>query len=488
MEESDDDDEGAPELVEVPTASAAGAKAERDAAGPVAAIPVTVITGYLGAGKSTLLNYLLRANHGRRIAIIENEFGEGVGVEGMIAKSGLDDSSLEGFFELSNGCICCTVKGDLLTTLEQLVLHKDRFDYIIIETTGVANPGPVISTFWTDESLGSCLRLDGVVCVVDTANLARYLSAPDTANDVQMQISFADRVLLNKSDLAGPAALQAAADTVASINAAAEVQVTNHSQIDPQWVLGIDCYSLRLPALQGGASAWSTDSLLCAPCLPSPASASSSPSLPTQTQAPHSAATLGTVTLIFSGRPDLPRLRVFLDGLLYGNGLAQRQGHGQGLGLGQAQALGSVVNAEFAPHSPQPQTQQIFRIKGVLQPPLLSASLLSSHVSVSHVPLQPPPPPPTPRPPQPVPASSSQDPGPAPGSSTSDSSTNTIQPQPLLILQAVHDIFDIQPAPSFLAGSAADPSGGDNRVVVIGRCLDRPSLLAGFERCFVREP
>lgn len=164
-------------------------------------IPVTILTGFLGSGKTTLLNYLLRENHGKRIAVIENEFSQGLGIEGMIAKSGISGQDLEGFFELNNGCICCTVKDSLLTTLEQLAFHKDKFDYILIETTGVANPGPIISSFWLDQAVNSSLKLDGVVCVVDSLNIERYLKDPVTKNDCTMQICYADRILLNKIDL-----------------------------------------------------------------------------------------------------------------------------------------------------------------------------------------------------------------------------------------------------------------------------------------------
>eukprot|EP01041_Mallomonas_annulata_P016465 gene16465-34351_t len=112
-------------------------------------IPVTIMTGLLGR-KTTLLNHILTAYHGEIIAVIENEFSDGLGIEEMIAKNGVDGSNISDFFELSNGCICCSVKDDLLKTLEQLILHKSKFDYILIETTGVVYPEPIISAFWAD--------------------------------------------------------------------------------------------------------------------------------------------------------------------------------------------------------------------------------------------------------------------------------------------------------------------------------------------------
>ena len=226
MEEEDDD---VPMLVNLP--------------GEGKVVPVTILTGFLGAGKTTLLNYLLTANHGRRLAVIENEFSAGMGIEGMIAKNGVDGSSLNGFFELNNGCICCTIKDDLLTTLEQLVLHKERFDYVIIETTGVANPGPVINTFWSDDEIGSSLKLDGVVCVVDSAKINSYLETDDISNDVRMQICYADRVLLNKWDLLGDSEKEGVTLLVSQLNGMAELYQTTYSKILPDLVIDIDCYS-----------------------------------------------------------------------------------------------------------------------------------------------------------------------------------------------------------------------------------------------------
>jgi len=192
MENNDDDDdsdEEAPILVDT-----SGDYMTRK-------IPITILTGFLGSGKTTLLNYILKENHGFKIAIIENEFGEGLGIESMIAKSGVDGSNISNFIELSNGCICCTIKDDLLLTLEQLLLYKDKFDYIIIETTGVANPGPIVSALWADEQLDCNLILDGVICVVDSYNIESYLSSTDETINASTQLCLADRILLNKSDL-----------------------------------------------------------------------------------------------------------------------------------------------------------------------------------------------------------------------------------------------------------------------------------------------
>jgi G3E family GTPase len=132
-------------------------------------VPVTVVTGFLGSGKTTLVNYILSENHGKRIAVIENEFGE----------IGIDDALVidaeEEIFEMNNGCICCTVRGDLIRILGTLMKRRDKFDYILVETTGLADPAPVAQTFFVDEEIRAQLRLDAIVTVVDAKHLAIHL-------------------------------------------------------------------------------------------------------------------------------------------------------------------------------------------------------------------------------------------------------------------------------------------------------------------------
>ena len=188
---SDSEEDQAPALVDASLAEESRSKV----------IPVTLLTGFLGAGKSSLLHHILANNRSKRIAIIENEFSAGLGIEGMIVKSGLDGKNIENFFELNNGCICCTVKDSLVSTLEQLARHRDRFEYILIETTGLADPGKIVLLFWLDDALHSSLKLDGVVTVVDAKNMGRYLEEADTSSDFIAQVAHADRILINKADM-----------------------------------------------------------------------------------------------------------------------------------------------------------------------------------------------------------------------------------------------------------------------------------------------
>ena len=204
-------------------------------------VPVTVVTGFLGSGKTTLVNYILSENHGKRIAVIENEFGE----------IGIDDALVidaeEEIFEMNNGCICCTVRGDLIRILGTLMKRRDKFDYILVETTGLADPAPVAQTFFVDEEIRAQLRLDAIVTVVDAKHLALHLfeeKEEGIENEAVEQLAFADRVLINKIDLVSEQELIQVENQVRSINAGASLVRTQMSKVDLDWVLNAGAFDL----------------------------------------------------------------------------------------------------------------------------------------------------------------------------------------------------------------------------------------------------
>ncbi|MBX9845684.1 MAG: GTP-binding protein [Xanthobacteraceae bacterium] len=198
-------------------------------------IPVTVLTGYLGAGKTTLLNRILSEPHGKKFAVIVNEFGE-IGIDNDLVV-GADEE----VFEMNNGCICCTVRGDLIRIIEGLMRRKGKFDAIIVETTGLADPAPVAQTFFVDENVGRKTKLDAVVTVADAKWLKdRLKDAPEAKN----QIAFADVILVNKTDLVTDAELREVEARIRGINPYAKLHRTQKSQIALDQVLGRNAFDL----------------------------------------------------------------------------------------------------------------------------------------------------------------------------------------------------------------------------------------------------
>ncbi|XP_057296680.1 zinc-regulated GTPase metalloprotein activator 1B-like [Hydractinia symbiolongicarpus] len=219
-------DEEIPELVQ--TSSIAHSK-----------IPVTIITGYLGAGKTTLLNYILTEQHHKKIAVILNEFGEGSAVEKSLS-IGENGGIYEEWLELRNGCLCCSVKDNGVKAIENLMTKRGKFDYILLETTGLADPGPIASMFWLDDELGSDVYLDGVITVVDCKYSELKLLQKEV--DYVKQVALGDVIVCNKVDLVNSEGVNRCVNNIKAINGSAQILQTSHGKVELEKLLDLHAY------------------------------------------------------------------------------------------------------------------------------------------------------------------------------------------------------------------------------------------------------
>ena len=211
---------------------------------------MTVLSGFLGAGKTTLLNHILTAQHGKKIAVIENEFGE-VGIDDALIKPKLKTETDEDVIEMMNGCICCTVRQDLVEVLKKLAKRSEKglkLDAIVIETTGLADPAPVAQTFFVDDDVKDFCILDGIITLVDAKHVVQHLDdeKPEGAeNEAVEQVAFADRLILNKTDLVDEAELKAVEARLRAINKFAPIHRCSQANVSVDSVLGIKAFDLK---------------------------------------------------------------------------------------------------------------------------------------------------------------------------------------------------------------------------------------------------
>lgn len=469
-----DSDDEAPILINLPSDAEPGVttKSAEPSVAVAREVPCTILSGFLGSGKTTLIQYILRnPDHGKRIAVIENEFGEGLAVESIIARDGVDpkSNSLQEFIELPNGCMCCTVKDSLVSTLEKLVEQKKELDYILIEASGMANPGPIASVFWLDEALESRLRLDGIVTLVAANHIMEQLT---TTEEAAQQIAYSDRLVINKIDCLPEEnqaeALAKVTDALRKLHPTAPMITTTYSQVpDLEWILNANCF--------GGASRveeldvlWNSatvnheghDQLShihthdhhdhhgdCQVCQAEqqqrhPTTPESRISSPSSANRHRHTDTIATLAFQHAGSVSLPKLNAWLADILWPN----------------QDETNEVLTAILKDPSKKgglshkhKHAMQIYRIKGIVSVVHDGADLLDSQEKEKYT--------------------------------TSVGAHGQLLDCRRYIVQAVHDLWDVHPGSDNLQFESSEERVG--KVVLIGKHLARHRLEHGFHSCFV---
>lgn len=239
------DSEDIPDLVLIENQDVIGTKQGDISSNHSAVVPVTIVTGYLGSGKTTFLNYILTEQHQKKIAVILNEFGEGSALEKSLSV-GQNGDLFEEWLELRNGCLCCSVKDNGVKAIENLMKKKGKFDYILLETTGLADPGPIASLFWLDSDLCSDVTLDGIITIVDSKYGLKQITEEKSdipINEAVRQIALGDIIIVNKEDLVPPEELSHLKTQIKSINSQADLITTSHGRVDLDAVLDLKLYN-----------------------------------------------------------------------------------------------------------------------------------------------------------------------------------------------------------------------------------------------------
>jgi G3E family GTPase len=529
IDDSDDDDE-IPELADLDQIICN--TSEANDSNPLPPVPVTILTGFLGSGKTTLVRHILTSKqHQKRIAVIENEFGGGendaqlaerlgltvndlstLSVETMIAKDGTDGSSLAEFIELPNGCVCCTVKDSLVETLEDLLSKRADLDYVIIEASGMADPGPISSIFWLDDALESRLHLDGIVACVDAKMILSQLESTSSSvhksydesgtlvasnvvngDEAARQIAFADRIIINKIDLLetqqrpsdeiddSRITIERVMHKIESINPTAPTVSTTFSNVaDLSWILDANCFdanrakdvehafSQSLQWHGGNTEMVGTkcdnplcnkmhDTNFCELCDDTAATSPTSRRSTTGNLHKHTDA-VGTIALFGVGSVDLQKVNSWLASVLWPD--QDEKDKVLRARLENDIAHGSSNNSQNdKSYSTRREKQQVYRIKGILS----VCHPLDSHGKVT-------------------PGSNDWvDDGLSSGAVRLEDGLD----QRRYIAQAVNDLWDIVPASDNLHWNQNDTRCC--KIVVIGKWLDEVKLKQQFESCFAKE-